>query len=210
MIKNSLSDIELYADRFTGIYRGIIEDNSSDPLKAGRCKIRVWGLHTSKKESGDIDGVPTSDLPWAEPVCGLFGGSVSGIGAWTIPVQGSHVFLFFENGNIMAPRYFATVPGIPTTAANTKAGFNDPDGTYPLSDRLGEPDWNRLARGNPEPKEVKSPGYAARYPYNDVFKTQGGIIIELDSTPGNERVHVYHPSGSRILMNKDGEIHLNP
>ncbi|NCD00181.1 MAG: hypothetical protein EOL95_10840 [Bacteroidia bacterium] len=30
-----------------------------------------------------------------------------------MPLQGSHVFLFFENGNIQYPKYFASSPGVP-------------------------------------------------------------------------------------------------
>lgn len=41
-------------------------------------------------------------------------GGVSGFGSWCVPVQGSQVFLFFENGHILKPRFFASIPGVPT------------------------------------------------------------------------------------------------
>lgn len=229
MIKNSLRDLEVNADRFIGIYRGVIEDNSSDPLKAGRCKIRVWGLHTSSKRKGEYEGIPTSELPWSEPVCGIFGGSVSGVGAWTVPVQGSHVFLFFENGDIMAPRYFATVPGQPTVASDPTGmvGFNDPNKEYPRTDRLNEPDMHRLSRGvitetiieykndNLTKNVATALGgawsepastYGTVYPHNTTVVTHGGITLELDSTPNKKRFHIYHPSNTYIEIDNDGNM----
>lgn len=76
----------------------------------------------------------------------LLEGAISGYGSWSVPVQGTHVFLFFEHGNILQPRYFAASPGVPTEAPDTNEGFNDPDGNYPEQDKLNEPDFNRLAR----------------------------------------------------------------
>lgn len=95
------------------IYRGVVEDRN-DPLKLGRCKIRIIGLHTPLKDkSNGEEGIPTDELPWAEACHGLIEGSVSGYGVWAVPLQGSHVFVFFEDGHILKPRYFATVPGKP-------------------------------------------------------------------------------------------------
>lgn len=31
-----------------------------DPLKVGRCKVRIFGVHDK-----DADSLPTNDLPWA-------------------------------------------------------------------------------------------------------------------------------------------------
>ena len=153
MIKNSIENIRPKSEELSSIYRGVIEDNN-DPEKAGRCKIRVFGVHTANKYKSNVDGIPTDELPWAEPAFGLFEGSMSGFGSWTVPLQGSHVFLFFEAGNILQPRYFATVPGTPTEAPENTAGFNDPDENYPVSstnaphqpNALNEPDFHRLGR----------------------------------------------------------------
>lgn len=163
-----MSDTKIVSEKMTGFYRGVVEDNN-DPLKAGRVRARIWGLHTSQKIKDDLKGIPTNELPWAEPCFGLTEGSVSGFGMWSLPLQGSHVMLFFENANLSQPRYFATMPGIPEAKASLDAndprfhavqaigstpddspdrqGFQDPDGVYPTNARLGEPDVHRLARG---------------------------------------------------------------
>jgi hypothetical protein len=200
MQKRSLEDMRIENNEFNGIYRGVVEDNA-DPLLTGRVQVRIFGLHTELKEKKDTEGIPTDELPWAEPVMSLIGGSISGYGFWSVPLKGSHVMIFFENGNYVQPRYFATVPGIPATAPDTEKGFNDPDGVYP--DKINESDFHRFARGVTD--EGASPAFAAVYPHNTVLALHGGIIIEFDSTPDNIRIHVRHPSGTFVEINNDGK-----
>lgn len=207
MLKNSFDDVRILSEKLNGIYRGVVEDNNptdkdGNYYKDGRIRVRVFGLHTPEKEVTDTEGIPTSELPLAEPVCSLVEGSISGYGLWSIPVQGSHVMVFFENGNIDQMRYFATVPGIPTESPDGDTGFNDPDEVYPVEGKLNESDYHRLARGTKD--TVSSPAYAAEYPHNLVLATHGGIIIEIDSTPGSERIDVWHPSGTYVEMDASG------
>ena len=44
------------------------------------------------------------------------------------------------------------------------------------------------------------------YPHNRVIKTPGGIVLEVDDTPDNERVHIWHPSGSYWELNARGAM----
>ncbi len=220
-------NVQTAGEKLNGIYRGVVEDRN-DPKKAGRVRVRVFGVHTKEKVKGEYDGIPTDELPWAQPVAGLIEGSITGMGQFSVPLQGSHVFVFFENGNHMQPRYFGTAPAIPTEPASPSEGFNDPDNQYPLSHRLGEPDFHRLARGEIEEtivpvkkenldKDVEvaggkswdepEPYYSGEYPDNIVINTHGGHLIELDCTPGNERFHIYHgTSNTYTEVDKDGNI----
>ena len=235
MIKNNPKDLKIDVERLNGFYRGVVEDNV-DPLKAGRVRVRIHGIHTAKKVKSTTEGIPTDELPWAEPCMPIHEGSVSGFGSWAVPLQGSQVMLFFENGNLTQPRYFASMPGIPeaqeqystnSRATTRKDGFRDPNGEYPVKGRLGEPDVHRLARGVTDQtlvttknqnrtvgvqtafggqwSEPASP-YEAQYPHNHVIATHGGITIELDSTPGSTRLHLYHPSNSYIEIDNDGNM----
>lgn len=235
MLKTPLEDLKIETPTLSGFFRGVVEDNK-DPLKAGRVRVRVHGLHTPKIIKTETEGIPTEELPWAEPCMPIHEGSVSGFGAWAVPLQGSQVMLFFENENPSRPMYFASLPGIPESKqqyannnreASKKEGFRDPDGQYPTQQRLGEPDVHRLARGvsdetlvttkNQERdlavptalggtwSEPVSP-YNAQYPHNHVIATHGGITIELDSTPGSTRLHLYHPSNSFIEIDSDGNM----
>lgn len=237
MIKNSPYDLQLDPDKLFGFYRGVVEDNN-DPEKAGRVRVRVFGLHTEKNTKTEIEGIPTDELPWAEPCLPVVEGSISGFGMWGVPLQGSHVMVFFENTNPMQPRYFASMPGIPQSKESLKKsevnknvptskkdGFRDPDGKYPT--RTGEPDVHRLARGESSQTLVQTkrtnldkavpiayggswsepdPPYNAKYPHNFVFTTHGGLTVELDSTPGSKRFHVFHPSNTYIECDNNGVL----
>lgn len=93
----------------------------------------------------------------------------------------------------------------------------------------GEPDTNRLARGvtyypstisnridssvdtqitTATGKVVAMPTskHGSQYPYNAVSSGQAGVIQEIDNTPGNPRYHIFHPSGTRIEIDKDGVL----
>lgn len=71
-------------------YIGVVEDRA-DPLKMGRCKVRIFGIHTDSKTL-----LPTSDLPWAIPMMSLSSASISGIGQAPVgPIPGSWVIILF-------------------------------------------------------------------------------------------------------------------
>lgn len=114
-------------------------------------------------------------------------------------------------------------------AVDTNVGFTDPNGKYPLISRIGEPDTNRLARNenisttivNKKNNsrnscetaiagywaEPLSP-YAAQYPYNHVYETEAGHVVEYDDTPGAERMHWYHSAGTFTEVHPKGsEVH---
>lgn len=195
---------------------GVVED-INDPLKLGRVRVRVFGYHTDDKTR-----IPTDNLPWAHPLQDITSASISGVGkSPTGLVLGSHVFGFFRDGvNAQHPVVMFSVGGIPSELANKEKGFNDPSGTYPKEKDV--PDTNRLATGEETNKtivdskkdgvdsrvpvawdvldlqrwsEPKTP-YETKYPHNKVFATTSGMVEEWDDTPGKERHHTYHPSGS--------------
>ena len=56
---------------------------------------------------------------------------------------------------------------------------------------------------NGEWDEPKVP-YAATYPRNHVYESEGGHIREMDDTPGAERIHERHASGSGYEIGPDG------
>jgi hypothetical protein len=130
-------------------YKGCVE-NVEDPLKLCRCQIRILGVHIPDKNK-----IPTADLPWANPAFPITGAQNSGVGTWSIPTKGSWVWCFFEDGDDkQRPVYFAVISGVPHEAANTSIGFSDPSAEYPLTDRLEEPDVNRLAANRDVDKSI--------------------------------------------------------
>lgn len=234
-MKNNIHDFRTDTDKVFGIYRGVVEERN-DIEKLGRCRIRVLGIHDQLKDKNDTDGIPTEELPWAEPCYGLFQGSVSGNGNYSIPLQGSYVFVFFENGNLMQIRYFLSAPGIAELPPNGKEGFNDPKEEWPMEPWLDEPDLHRFMKrdklGDTSLILVKEPSldlgvavaiggewdewppmYEAQYPYNNVIhscdpKEGGEIYQEWDTTPGKERWHLYHHSNSYMEIGVKGTMTL--
>lgn len=210
-----------------GFYRAVVEDNN-DPDKRGRVRVRIWGLHTDKKTKTVKEGVPSNELPWAEPCLPIHEGGMTGFGMFGVPLQGSHVMVFFEAGNLDQIRYFASLPSYPTEKVDKTKGFNDPDGVYPKEQKLNEPDYHRLARGvtantlvtlkNREKMRAiptaaggswTEPSlYGAVYPHNMVTATHGGILTEMDSTPDAVRLHLYHPSNSYLEIGLKGDMIL--
>lgn len=234
-MKNELSRFKAGENKLWGIYRGVVEDRD-DPLRLGRVRVRIWGVHTEEQE-GDINKAPWEELQWAQPVGPNFEGSISGSGAFCVPLQGAHVFVFFENGNLMQPRYFGTAPGFPVDGAKysqieKQDGFRDPYKWYPLDDHIEEHDWQRLARIDKLGETYlaikeeyldkavpiafggewneQPPMYDPEYPDNNVFAThddfEENIVVELDSTFGSERIAWWHPSRSYMEVNFEGRM----
>lgn len=105
--------------------------------------------------------------------------------------------------------------------------FADPNNVYPKCDYTDEPDTNKLAAGNIEktviekrrnsrrqdipvvngnPWDEPFPAFCAKYPYNQTYETEGGHVVEFDSTPGQERIHVYHKAGTFIEIDVNGSM----
>lgn len=102
-------------------------------------------------------------------------------------------------------------------------------GKHPLGCELMESDINRLARNegtNESIHKVKddmldkkvptalmmggewnepASTFAPVYPYNSVKETESGHIIELDDTPGAERTHFWHRTGTFEEVNTKGD-----
>lgn len=164
---------------------GIVEDVTNDPRKLGRVKVRIL--------NEDDESVTTDDLEWCQMLMPNTSECVQGVGDTPGLSVGSNVIGFFLDGQEkQLPMILGSYPTIP----------NLDDARHAISE---------LARGNnilakellgPEPV---SP-YATEYPYNRVITTKAGHVIELDDTPSNERIHIYHKAGSYIEIAPDGRI----
>lgn len=90
------------------IYTGVVE-NRMDPLKLGRCQVRVVGLHTHDKSK-----LKTEDLPWAYPMQPLNSAAMSGIGHAPVGiVEGTWVVVTFRDKDKQQPIILGSVGGIP-------------------------------------------------------------------------------------------------
>lgn len=88
---------------------GVVEDRD-DPLRMGRCRVRIMGYHIDNKEI-----LPTEDLPWAFPIMPANNPSISGTGTSSNGVvTGTWVVGFFADGSDgQHPMFFGTVGAVP-------------------------------------------------------------------------------------------------
>lgn len=108
------------------IYTGVVED-ILDPLKLGRVRVRVFGLH-----SDDRSLIPTEALPWATVATPANSASMSGIGITpTGLLPGSWVVLFFNDPDNQYPVVFASFPGIPQDTINQTVAYEETSLTQP-------------------------------------------------------------------------------
>ncbi len=134
-------------------FYGIVEDRQ-DPLKIGRVRIRVHGIHTPNKNA-----IATPDLPWAQVLLPTTEAGLSGFGRGNGLVEGSTVFGFWRDEDYMQdPVVLGVAAGIPAQGSRitindqqiqrrVEEGFNDPrrltvedyaetpDGETPTHDR---------------------------------------------------------------------------
>ncbi len=96
---------------YNGIYRAkVLATDADESDNIGRIKVEVYpmliGTETAQTLGG-IDGIDTAQLPWAVPAMSLFSGAGSGYGSFVVPEVDSFVWVFFEEGDVYQPVYFA-------------------------------------------------------------------------------------------------------
>lgn len=107
--------------------------------------------------------------------------------------------------------------GLEETIGVPQSGFADATGEYPKRDYFFGTSINKAATGKkvnnlslgggdfdvsldiPEQKP-------SQYPYNQVNETQSGHCIEVDDTPGGERVLIKHRTGAGVELRADGTV----
>lgn len=183
-------------------FTGVVEDRH-DPLVLNRVKVRCFGWHTENKRA-----LPTNELPWASVLMPTTSSGTSGVGEGTHGlVEGSWVMGFFRDGNdAQDPVIMGTIMGTNAEGAEPTTGFNDPYGVFPRE--AGTDAGNRALGLDSErvrPVGVGEPedAYAPQYPYNKVRLSESGHIVEIDDTPGAERINIQHRTGAFIELRPD-------
>ena len=158
----------------------------NDPLKSGRVKVRIFEYHA--------DSVTDEQLPWSMIATSVMSASTGGIGITPhMLVKNAHVIGFFVDGtNAQLPMVMFSFPGM----------------------NNGVPDVSKHARGEAVSQTLdsnsqwseKASGAQPEYPHNKVMNTPSGHIVEIDDTPGKERLHVMHKSGTFHEFHTDGSV----
>jgi hypothetical protein len=166
---------------------GVVEDRE-DPLQLGRVRVRVHNFHE------DDELIPKDTLHWSSIIMPPTSASASNLGTSPTGIAvGSTVFGFFVDGaEKQKPVVLGTMHGIPETNKHDVSQLVRANGD-------GKGGIQKETVG-PEPASA----FSALYPYNKTITTESGHAIELDDTPGHERMHVYHKSGTYIEINNEG------
>jgi muramidase (phage lysozyme) len=202
---------------------GVVENNV-DPRLEGRVQVRAFGVH------GTVQQVPTEYLPWATLIYGsydpnspipplnswVFGFFIDGRDAQQpmilglIPTQATELIepertgwgvIHPRNHDRLAQGSRAVDYGQPSRSRLAR-GENIEE-TYVLAQESLRVVNIPSANGAPSWGEPPT-AYNAQYPFNRVIETAAGHSIELDDTPGAERIMIYHRSGSYIQIDTRG------
>lgn len=120
---------EFYGDNVRW-FIGVVED-VNDPLRLGRVRVRIRGIHTSNQ-----DDIQTTDLPWAQAVVPTTEGGVSGIGRAPAMQPGAEVFgLFLDGQASQLPLVLGSILRVESGTAVQQAG----DGAADRLNRSQEP-----------------------------------------------------------------------
>lgn len=207
--------------RNLNFFIGVVEDNN-DPRKEGRVKVRAFGIHGTNAQ------IQTADLPWATLIvpninfvppplnAWVFGFFIDGRDAQQPMVLGIIPTQMLNQVNPSQNGYGA----IATENYNLLAkGHRPQDFGEPLLSRNARGENAHLTHALPmevtKVKDVKMAGtestwsepgsaFHPQYPFNHVYETASGHSIEVDDTPGAERILVYHKNGSYIQIDSAG------
>ena len=189
-------------------------------LAGGPTKSDKYGTNCStyyKAGYAAIAGTSTNEIPTRE---NLHSAAVASTAPPSTPAPATPI--------IVDPTSSSTpAPSNPPVAVSPNMGFVDPNGKYPQSDFLNEADCNRLARNEKidqtvvsDKRDGRTTGnvvangggawdqptvpYASQYPYNHVYQSESGHLLEFDDTAGAERIHLYHKTGTFTEIDCNG------
>jgi hypothetical protein len=198
-------------------------ENILDERLEKRVQVRAFGVH------GTVDQVPTEDLPWATLIYGSFDANspLPRVNQFVFGV-------FLDGRDAQQPMILGLIPTQMTELVNPQVtgwgnipprdaeilarGSNPSDFGQPTNSRLERGEYidetyvldqelNRIKdieiADNGGTFEEPAPAYNAEYPFNRVIETTYHSI-ELDDTPGAERITIFHKAGSYVSIDSNG------
>lgn len=208
---------------------GVVENNVDERLE-GRVQVRAFGVHGTNQQvpteslpwatlvHGSYD--PNAPLPPVNSF--VFGFFIDGRDAQQpmilglIPTQMTEILdpevsgwgrIIDRGSNVLSRGSNPTDLGEPANSRLVRG--EDIDGTYVTQQAMSRAEGIPLASANPDDEDSRrlfaepAPAYNTEYPYNRVIQT-AKHSIELDDTPGGERVTIYTSSGSYIAIDSRG------
>lgn len=191
MIPNNF--IDFYGDQ-TRWFLGEVVNVKDDPLKLGRVRVRVHGVHD------DIKNIKDADLPWAQIVVPVTQGVHDGKGQYLGILKGTQVFgVFLDGQNSQLPMVIGTVPK--EGDENDKAEENYPHNKVYQTDRGHYKEYDDT-EGKERIKEYHTSGT-----YYEIDK-DGNMTI--DTTESGARTITIKASGqinvTAPVVNVNGDV----
>lgn len=151
---------DFYGDE-TRWWVGVVE-SVNDPIKQGRIKVRIYGIHSASSED-----IPISALPWAQVVAPVTQGGTSGLYGTPVGIQPyAQVFgIFLDGKHSQLPLVLGSIPRVDGEKPSTVAGGRGAPATAPpgTTDASGNPLPERdPAQGGTSPDAADPRGEAAR------------------------------------------------
>ena len=167
----------------------------NDPEKRGR--IQVWVPSTAMPDA------PNGWLDWCDPQ--------SGGAAINVPPDRSPVWVTYEEGYVQNGIYtwgplLAPAFATKNTSAAPLAAIGQADPTW-----IPALQAKSVGYGIPVPISLSADPATSKvpqYPYNKVYQSESGVIVELDDSPGQARIRVYHPAGTTVLIDNAGTVQI--
>lgn len=178
--------VEGMRGKYFAIERGFVRDRN-DPKKLGRVRCYVPAINPLDSKQGWLD--------WCDALSpGL-----------AVPPVGEPVGIFFEQGQVDCPFY---VWG--WNKGDTGAKSNIPGPGVGLEDAMRVPATSASAGGIGIDFGASAPedSNTSEYPYNKIFVSESGHVLELDDSPDKERIRVRHKAGTTVLIDPDGSLHV--
>lgn len=205
--------------RYLGKYPGLVRD-SFDPDERGRVRIYCPDVMGERDDEDHW-------LDWAEanmPGTGFDQGLMMvppdpswerrDVGAGNSPFNDTRVWVEFRDGDQRRPIYSggnwigeSDLPHSKPKLADSNTGGDETTAAPNRTSTTTRTDVVDRNTGETAPGPVVreiQPSTSAQYPYNYVYKSPAGHVIEIDNTPGGERLRVYHPSGTGWEINEAG------
>ena len=213
---------DFYGDKTRWFVGSVISIN--DPLELGRIRVRIYGIHSDNKTDIPDRDLPWAQVvtPITEGGTKGYGSNIGvqvGAEVFGMFLDGDHSQLPLILGsmpknentknnsvstNLLARTDLAVKH--PSYINRAKGRVNDDDGEAIEYYKAKPPKVTSVAPDKTSPidyydtkswvEPVISGGEIPEYPDNHVYETPGGHIMEFDNSPGKERFHQYHPSGS--------------
>lgn len=171
---------------YNAFYMAIVED-TNDPLKLGRVKIRIPALHGGTKDNTYF--IENEALPWAKPA--ILNGAGNDVGQFIIPTKGTRVFVTFEYNSGTHPIYFG---GVVTNAKNSTKQYNDNSEIFEGQEFTISTD-DRI-------KDIDGEAYQV------IYKSFKGATILINDKDGEETLKIIDAAGQQITMKNSSDYAL--